>query len=113
MQCMSWPHGLLVQLGQHSEQLFHQNAGLDREHACVYSKCHQVLSKGKKNPTEHAGCRPDVRRAAGNLPWVDVLPQEGMNVYSILQRDQLVLTKPALEAAVERLRRPIVIRRIG
>ena len=54
-----------------------------------------------------------MRRAAGNLPWVDVLPQEGMNVYSILQRDQLVLTKPALEAAVERLRRPIVIRRIG
>ena len=31
-----------------------------------------------------------LRRAAANLPWVDVLPQEGANVYSILQRDILV-----------------------
>ena len=31
-----------------------------------------------------------LRRAAANLPWVDVLPQEGANVYSILQRDMLV-----------------------
>ena len=31
-----------------------------------------------------------LRRAAANLPWVDVLPQEGANVYSILQRDVLV-----------------------
>ena len=35
-------------------------------------------------------CRLALRRAAANLPWVDVLPQEGANVYSILQRDILV-----------------------
>ena len=63
--------------------------------------------------TRSKACRASIRRAAGNLPWVDVLPQEGLNVYSILQRDQLVLTKAALDAAVERLRKPIVIRHIG
>jgi len=38
---------------------------------------------------------------------VDVLPAEGANVYSILQRDQLVLSRAALEALAARLRRPI------
>ena len=52
-------------------------------------------------------CREGLRLAASNLPWVDVLPQEGANVYSILQRDQLVLSRAALEALVERLQRPI------
>ena len=67
------------------------------------------------HPVLHAcpARRDSIRKAASNLPWVDVLPQLGLNVYSILQRDQLVLTKPALEAAVERLRRPIVIRGLG
>ncbi len=37
-----------------------------------------------------------LRRAAANLPWVDVLPQEGANVYSILQRDILVSIVNAL-----------------
>jgi ribosomal protein L4 len=34
-----------------------------------------------------------------------VLPQEGANVYSILQRDQLVLSRTAVDMLVERLRR--------
>ncbi len=39
---------------------------------------------------ESAVSRLALRRAAANLPWVDVLPQEGANVYAILQRDVLV-----------------------
>ena len=35
-------------------------------------------------------------RAARNLPHVDVLPELGANVYDILRRDTLVLTKAAL-----------------
>src|SRR5208282_4727261 len=31
-------------------------------------------------------------RAARNIPGVDVLPQQGANVYDILRRDTLVLT---------------------
>ncbi|WP_029039780.1 50S ribosomal protein L4 [Cucumibacter marinus] len=36
--------------------------------------------------------------AARNIPNVDVLPAQGINVYDILRRDKLVLTKAALEA---------------
>lgn len=36
--------------------------------------------------------------AARNLPGVDVLPVEGINVYDILRREKLVLTKDAVEA---------------
>ena len=42
--------------------------------------------------------------AARNIPNVDVLPQQGANVYDILRRDTLVLTKGAMEHLVERLR---------
>jgi large subunit ribosomal protein L4 len=43
-------------------------------------------------------------RAARNIPNVDVLPQQGANVYDILRRDTLVLTKGAMEHLVERLK---------
>ena len=43
-------------------------------------------------------------RAARNLPGVDVLPQQGANVYDILRRDTLVLTKDAVEALEARLK---------
>jgi large subunit ribosomal protein L4 len=42
--------------------------------------------------------------AARNLPKVDVLPQEGANVYDILRRDTLVLTRRAVEALEARLK---------
>ena len=37
-------------------------------------------------------------RAARNLHQVDVLPVQGVNVYDILRREKLVLTKSAVEA---------------
>lgn len=43
-------------------------------------------------------------RAARNLPHIDVLPQQGINVYDILRRDLLVLTKDALSHLEERLK---------
>lgn len=42
-------------------------------------------------------------RAARNIPHIDVLPAQGANVYSILRRDTLVLTKAAIEKLEERL----------
>src|SRR5688572_4749288 len=41
-------------------------------------------------------------RAARNIPNIDVLPVQGINVYDILRRRKLVLTKAALEALEER-----------
>jgi large subunit ribosomal protein L4 len=43
-------------------------------------------------------------RAAQNLMGVDVLPQQGANVYDILRRDVLVLTKSAVEHLEARLK---------
>ena len=36
--------------------------------------------------------------AARNIPAVDVLPNAGLNVYDVLRRDTLVLTRAAVEA---------------
>ena len=43
-------------------------------------------------------------RAARNLPQVDVLPQQGANVYDILRRDTLVLTRDAVQHREARLK---------
>ena len=43
-------------------------------------------------------------KAARNLPKVDVLPVQGINVYDILRHDQLVLTKAAIEALEARFK---------
>ena len=40
--------------------------------------------------------------AARNIPGVDVLPNAGLNVYDILRRDTLVLTKAAIEGIAAR-----------
>jgi len=44
------------------------------------------------------------RLAARNLPNVDVLPIQGINVYDIMRRTKLVLTKAALDALEARFR---------
>ena len=41
--------------------------------------------------------------ASRNLPTIDLLPQEGANVYDILRRDVLVLTQDAAKLLEERL----------
>ncbi|CZT34968.1 LSU ribosomal protein L4P [Rhizobium sp. PP-F2F-G38] len=42
--------------------------------------------------------------AAKNIPNVDVLPIQGINVYDILRRGKLVLSKDAIEALEERFK---------
>ena len=44
------------------------------------------------------------RLAARNIPNIDVLPVQGINVYDILRRHTLVLTKAALEALEARFK---------
>ena len=59
---------------------------------------------GLKNALVIAG--PDVdgnlKLAARNIPNVDVLPSAGLNVYHILRRDTLVLTRAAIDAIAAR-----------
>ena len=51
-----------------------------------------------------ANLDPNFTKAARNLPHIDVLPEQGANVYDILRRDVLVLTKNAVEQLQERLK---------
>ena len=43
-------------------------------------------------------------RATANLPRIDVLPSQGANVYDIIRRDTLVLTKQAVNDITEKLK---------
>ena len=44
------------------------------------------------------------KSAASNIPQIDVLPVQGINVYDILRRNKLVLSKAAVEALEERFK---------
>jgi large subunit ribosomal protein L4 len=61
---------------------------------------------GLKNALIIDGAAVDVgfAQAARNIPNVDVLPVQGINVYDILRRQQLVLTKAAVEALEARFK---------
>ncbi len=50
------------------------------------------------------GIEVNFARATANLPRIDVLPSQGANVYDILRRDTLVLTKDAVNDLTERLK---------
>jgi len=47
---------------------------------------------------------PSVRTAARNIPNIDVLPVQGINVYDILRRQKLVLTRAAVDALEARFK---------
>ena len=51
-----------------------------------------------------AELEPAFARAARNIPNIDVLPVQGINVYDILRRQKLVLTKAAVQALEERFK---------
>ena len=61
---------------------------------------------GLSNALVIGGAELDVnfRRAASNIPNIDVLPVQGINVYDILRRGTLVLSKAAVEALEERFK---------
>ena len=46
----------------------------------------------------------NLEKSAWNIPNLDVLPVQGINVYDIMRRDKLVLTKAALEGLEARLK---------
>jgi large subunit ribosomal protein L4 len=51
-----------------------------------------------------AELEPSFTMAARNIPNIDVLPVQGINVYDILRRRKLVLTKAAIEALEARFK---------
>jgi large subunit ribosomal protein L4 len=61
---------------------------------------------GLTNALFIGGAELDVnfKLAAQNIPNIDVLPVQGINVYDILRRKKLVLSKAAVEALEERFK---------
>jgi large subunit ribosomal protein L4 len=61
---------------------------------------------GLENALIIAGSEVDENfgRAARNIPNVDVLPVQGINVYDILRRDKLVLSRAAVDALEARFK---------
>jgi len=71
------------------------------------ARLREQLSKlGAENALIIGGAELDAAflKAARNIPLVDVLPQQGINVYDILRRDVLVLSKDAAAYLEERLK---------
>ncbi len=66
----------------------------------------QLSKLGVDNALMIGGAEVDsnFRLAASNIPQVDVLPIQGINVYDILRRGKLVLSKAAVEALEERFK---------
>lgn len=64
----------------------------------------EKLGLGKALIVDGAEVNETFGRAASNIPEVDVLPVQGINVYDILRRDKLVLTKAAVEALEARFK---------
>ena len=66
----------------------------------------QLVKLGADNALIVGGAELDIAfvNAARNIPLVDVLPQQGINVFDILRRDVLVLSKDAAAHLEERLK---------
>ncbi len=66
----------------------------------------QFAKLGLENALLIGGAEIDAnfQRAASNIPNIDVLPVQGINVYDILRRGKLVLSKAAVEALEERFK---------
>jgi large subunit ribosomal protein L4 len=62
------------------------------------------LGVGSALIIDGAAVEDNFRLAARNIPDIDVLPIAGINVYDIMRRDTLVLTKAAVEALTERFK---------
>jgi len=50
-----------------------------------------------------ASAQPQLERSIGNLPGVDVIRAEGLNVYDVLRHERLVIAKDAVAALAQRL----------
>jgi large subunit ribosomal protein L4 len=79
-------------------------AKLKEAKAAVLSKQLAKLNWGRALVIDGAEVDSNFARAASNINGIDVLPSGGANVYDILKRDTLVLTKDGVEKLVERLK---------
>jgi large subunit ribosomal protein L4 len=86
-------------------------------HIMVFAEAHSADGKAKtlKMSFEKLGLtnalivggaelETNFQLAARNIPRIDILPIQGINVYDIMRREKLVLTKGAIEGLEERFK---------
>ncbi|MEC9345748.1 MAG: 50S ribosomal protein L4 [Pseudomonadota bacterium] len=78
-------------------------AALDEGKTKILSGKLQALGLANALIVDGTELNENFSRAARNIPLIDVLPQQGANVYDILRREHLVLTRAAVEALEARL----------
>ncbi len=79
-------------------------AKLKEAKTSVLAKQFKKLKWGRALVIDGAEVDSNFARAAGNIIGLDVLPSGGANVYDIMRRDTLVLTRDGVEKLVERLK---------
>ena len=80
------------------------SARLDEPKTKALRQRFEVLGWGSVLIIDGAAVDAGFAKAARNLPKVDLLPERGANVYDILRRDTLVLTREAVEQLEARLK---------
>ena len=80
------------------------SAALDEPKTSALAKAVKQLGWKRTLVIDGTEVNQNFARAASNLVGVDVLPSVGANVYDILKRDTLVITKAGLEALEARLK---------
>jgi large subunit ribosomal protein L4 len=79
-------------------------ASLPEAKTALLAKALKSLGWKRALVIDGAAVNENFARAAANIQDLDVLPSMGANVYDILRRDTLVLTKAAVEALEARLK---------
>lgn len=81
-----------------------EKAELDQAKTKTLQTGFEKLGLKKALVLDGAEIQSNFRLAAQNIADVDVLPSQGANVYDILRRDMLVLTRAGVEALEARLK---------
>lgn len=81
-----------------------EKAGLDDPKTKALKERFEKLGIGSVLVVDGAEVEANMALAARNLAFVDVLPVQGINVYDILRRDTLVLTRAAVDALEARFK---------
>ncbi len=79
-------------------------AELKEAKTSVLAKAMKELGWKRALVIDGAEVNENFAKAAGNIEGLDILPSMGANVYDILKRDTLVLTKAGVEALEARLK---------
>ncbi|MBB5517106.1 large subunit ribosomal protein L4 [Rubricella aquisinus] len=103
VRALGLKHALSAKAGA-GDLIVIDNAALDQAKTKVLAAHLAKLGLGRVLIIDGPELNENFAMAAANIAGVDLLPSVGANVYDILRREKLVLTKSAVEALEARLK---------